>query len=142
MAQAQPAPLTQDTPPVIPPEREDMIETDQGSLGNLKGVRYEVRDENLNLVREFGFAERISGSQGLFEISDPWIKFYGKNRQIIEINAPRGSVPLKIVDGQLQEPSHGALEGGVTIEIYRPDPNSPTTPDAEPTRLRDDRGGR
>ncbi len=103
----------------------EMIKTGDIGVGAIQGPRYVTRDEDGRVTREFGFYERLSSLEGIFEISKPWVKFHGKDGRIIVITAPLGSMPLEFVDGQLQEPARGSLKGGVRIEIYGPSEQGP-----------------
>jgi len=96
----------------------DFIDTGRKiAVGKAEKIHLKTRDENGKLVREFGFAERLSTAQETIEVSQPWIKFHLKNKNIIEITALTGSLP-KLPAGKIQEPTRGILNN-VRIIMYK-----------------------
>ncbi|MBN1764855.1 MAG: hypothetical protein JW860_06320 [Sedimentisphaerales bacterium] len=86
----------------------------------IEGPTFKTLDEDGNVTRTFGYDQHLSDRDDAIEVSEPWVKIYGKDNRIIDITAPLGQVPLDVSDGQLQqEPTRGSLLGGVHIEIYQ-----------------------
>ncbi|MBN1436560.1 MAG: hypothetical protein JW936_05765 [Sedimentisphaerales bacterium] len=96
-------------------------------VGEIQRPHFIARDEQGNIVREFGFEQRLGTEQDRLSISQPWMILY-QNGQIIEMNADYGQIPVQSAAGQVQIPPTGLLQGDVTIQINRPNPDQPDAP--------------
>lgn len=114
--------MAQDTPPTLTPMSEEVqgINTGRVELYQAKDLEFfGPRDpKDGHVPYSFGFAKRAPGKAGQFEISQPWVKFFDRNRQVIEITAERANASMDSTEKQAALPKTGALEGNVRIEIY------------------------
>ena len=109
-------------PPPLPTTKgttEDIKEIEISEVGVIQteSPRFEYRDQKGRITREFGFKKRLGGSEGIFKISEPWVKIHSQDNRIIKISAETGSVPLETEGGQIQMPESGYLEQ-VLIQMY------------------------
>jgi len=117
--------VNQDTaPPPLPIEtgqedrdRIEMLPAGAVEVGDTEKLVFESRDKLGRVIRQFGFERREPSGAGIFKITRPWVKIYGRDEHIIEITARTGSVPLASNMGQIELPQSGQLEN-VRIEMY------------------------